>query len=225
MKKNEFIDYLEKEFKNHKNKGIAKNQEAYMRNQFDFYGITASKRREIQKPLFERHTLPKSSDIKEITKILWKKPQRDHQYCAQELILKNEKKFKPEDINLFEFMITHKSWWDTIDFISPKILGRYFQLYPEKIEEQIEKWIFSKNIWLQRSCLLFQLKYKEDLNTRLLTHIIHSLLNSKEFFINKAIGWILREYSKTNEKWVINFTKNTKLSNLSKREALKRMNI
>ena len=216
-----FLNALEKEFKNHSNQIIAKGQKAYMRNQFDFYGIVTSKRREIQKPLFKEYIKSFNPNLERLIKTLWKKEQRDYQYTAQELILKHSNQFKIEDIHLFEFMIINKSWWDTIDFLSPKILGEYFKLYPEKIEQQIEKWILLNNIWLQRSCLIFQLKYKQKLNTKLLTHIIHSLLDSKEFFINKAIGWILREYSKTNEKWVIDFVEKTALSNLSAKEALK----
>ena len=118
-------------------------------------------------------------------------------------------------------MIINKSWWDTIDFVSPKILGKYFEIYPEEIEKTIQKWLNSNNIWLQRSCLLFQLKYKNKLNKFLLKKIINSLSNSNEFFINKAIGWILREYGKTNKNWVINFIKETDLNKLSVREGLK----
>tara|TARA_R110001583_G_scaffold77623_1_gene211173 strand:+ start:4724 stop:5020 length:297 start_codon:yes stop_codon:yes gene_type:complete len=94
-------------------------------------------------------------------------------------------------------------------------------MYPEEIEMYIEKWLKSNNIWLQRCALLFQLKYKEELDTNLLSYIINSLLGSKEFFINKAIGWVLRAYSKTNPKWVIEFTDITELNALSRREALR----
>ena len=92
------------------------------------------------------------------------------------------------------------------------------------IDKNIQKWISSNNIWLQRSSILFQLKYKETLNTQLLTKIILPLSNTKEFFINKSIGWILREYSKTNKDWVLDFVEKNKLSNLSIREALKHIN-
>ena len=221
MKPNEFINSLEKEFNKHSNQIVAKSQQAYMRNKFNFYGLTASQRREIQKPIIKKYIQLLKTNLEQLIKNLWEKEHRDYQYCAQELILHNTKQFKISDIYLFEFMIKHKSWWDTIDFVSPKILGIYFKLYPETIEKQIDKWIMSNNIWLQRSCLLFQLKYKENLNTQLLSHVIHSLSDSKEFFINKAIGWILREYSKTNQEWVIDFVKKTKLSNLSTKEALK----
>ena len=85
------------------------------------------------------------------------------------------------------------------------------------------KWIASNNIWLQRSSLIFQLKYKNKLDTKTLKNNINSLLNSNEFFVNKAIGWILREYGKTNPKWVIKFVRKTELSNLSKKQALKHL--
>lgn len=118
-------------------------------------------------------------------------------------------------------MITHQSWWDTVDFIATKLLGAYFKTYPEEKEKYVNKWLKSNNIWLQRSALLFQLKYKTDLDTVLLSCTITSLLGSKEFFINKAIGWVLREYSKSNPEWVIDFVNENHLTALSKREALR----
>ncbi len=107
-------------------------------------------------------------------------------------------KFEKKDIELFEFMIINKSWWDTIDFISPKLTGEYFKFYPKQREKYVGKWLASKNIWLQRTSILFQLNYKDNLDTGFLTFIINSLPGSKEFFINKTIGWILRNYSRTN---------------------------
>ena len=68
------------------------------------------------------------------------------------------------------------------------------------------------------------IEYKKDLNTKLLTYIIKNLSNTDDFFINKSIGWILREYSKTNSIWVRKFVHKTKLKSLSKREALRFIN-
>ena len=118
-------------------------------------------------------------------------------------------------------MVTHKSWWDTVDFIAVKLMGAYFITYPDQKKVCISKWLKSNNIWLQRSALLFQLKYKSAIDTQLLSSSINYLLGSKEFFINKAIGWILREYSRTNPIWVMAFVDKTALSNLSKKEALR----
>lgn len=89
---------------------------------------------------------------------------------------------------------------------------------------KVEEWIASENMWLQRLALLFQLKYKDEVDTQLLQYVINELLGSKEFFINKAIGWSLRQYSKFNPDWVVEFVAKTPLENLSKREALKIIN-
>lgn len=216
-----FIKTLELEFAQHANPKIGLEQKAYMRNQFEFYGIKATERREIQKPFFIKEFLPKKDELDKIVIALWEKPQRDYQYFSQELAFNYVKQFEKKDIELFEYIVTHKSWWDTVDFIAANLMGAYFKKYPEQRDVYVEKWLLSNNIWLQRSALLFQLKYKENLDTVLLSSIINSLLGSKEFFINKAIGWILREFSKTNPKWVLEFSGKTALSNLSKKEALR----
>lgn len=217
----EFINTLEIEFEKHNNAKIAIEQKAYMRHQFQFYGLKATVRREIQKTFFIKEYLPQKNEIEHIIKTLWEKPQREYQLFAQELAFKYVKQLELKDINLFEFMVTNKSWWDTVDFIANKLMGEYFKTFPNQKEKYVTKWLKSDNMWLQRSALLFQLKYKNKIDTVLLSSTINSLLNSKEFFINKAIGWVLREYSRTNPNWVIEFVNNTELSTLSKKEALR----
>ena len=159
-----------------------------------------------------------------ITEELWAKSQREFHYFAIDLNRRYIKKIEFEDIHLFEKMIVNNSWWDTVDFIANKLIGTYFKTFPELRIPYTQKWIASNNIWLQRSALLFQLKYKNDIDTNLLSSTINVLLGSKEFFINKAIGWILREYSRTNPSWVLDFVSKTDLSNLSKKEALRLIN-
>ncbi|NEW80048.1 MAG: DNA alkylation repair protein [Gelidibacter sp.] len=216
-----FVNTLEIELEKNTNPNIAFEQKAYMRNQFEYYGIKSTERREIQKPFFIKQFLPQKDDLVELVMALWEKPQRDFQYFAKELIFKYPNQLEKKDIELFEYMVTHKSWWDTVDFIAAKLMGEYFKKFPEQRDLYVKKWIDSNNIWLQRCALLFQLKYQENLDTFLLSSIINSLLASKEFFINKAIGWILREFSKTNPTWVEEFASKTALSNLSRREALR----
>lgn len=219
----EYIEALRVEFGNHKNTEIAVKQKAYMRNQFEFFGLTASVRREIQKPFLLKAYLPSIHERNQIIYELWHFPERDYQLFAQELVFKYCKKFQKEDIELLEYMASHKSWWDTVDFIAYKLMGAYFKTFPEMREEYVNKWLKSDHIWLQRCALLFQLKYKSELDTHLLAYCINNLLGSKEFFINKAIGWVLREYSRTNPQWVKAYVHQTELSVLSQKEALRLM--
>ena len=101
------------------------------------------------------------------------------------------------------------------------ILGKYFKKYPRQIESTTKRWVKSGNIWLQRSALLFQLKYKDEMDTDLLEELIPQLSGTKEFFLNKAIGWILRQYGRFNPEWVRDFLNKHELANLSVREASK----
>ena len=217
----DFIDSLTHEFENNANPLIALKQQEYVRNKFKYYGLTTTERRKIQAPFLIKDFLPPKEELPSLTKHLWEKEQREYQYFAQELVFKYAKKVQKHDIALYEYMVKTKSWWETVDFIATKLMGNYFKSFPEQKEIYVEKWLKSSNIWLQRSALLFQLKYKQDIDTQLLSHCINSLLGSKEFFINKAIGWVLREYSRTNPIWVVDFSKKTALNPLSKREALR----
>jgi 3-methyladenine DNA glycosylase AlkD len=217
----DYIKTLEIEFARNANTEIAMGQKAYMKNLFEFYGIKSPVRKKVQKPFLHKDALPSKGDLEKIVKVLWGKPQREFQYFSQELAFKYVKQIGGKDIELYEFMVVNKSWWDTVDYVSVKLMGEYFKKYPNQRDKLIENWIASGNMWLQRSALLFQLNYKDELDTEFLTYVINSLLGSKEFFINKAIGWVLRQYSKTNPEWVIDFAGKTRLANLSSREALR----
>jgi len=218
---NSYVSEVETAFKNHADPENAEGQKAYMRNQFDFLGIKSPIRKEIQQSFLRKKNLPPKEELENIVKSLWDKPQREFQYFALELADKYTRQVEAEDIILFEWMVTHKSWWDTVDFVAPRLMGNYFKLFPDLRDKKVEAWLNSENRWLMRSALLFQLKYNAKLDTLFLEHVINSLLGSKEFFINKAIGWILRQYSKSHPQWVIDFINRTNLDPLSRREALK----
>lgn len=220
---NDFIKALRLEFEAHADPKIAVEQKAYLREQFLFYGIKTPVRRNMQKPFLAKQYLPPKENLEDLVLLLWKRPQREYHYFAQELVQKYTKKFEKKDISLLEYMITHNSWWDTVDSIATKLVKPYFRKFPDQRDRYIEKWLSSKNIWLQRTSLIFQLLEKEKTDLKLLEHVINSLLGSKEFFINKAIGWILRDYSRTDPEWVLDFVERTALEPLSKREALKLM--
>ncbi|MGB1040904.1 MAG: DNA alkylation repair protein [Flavobacteriales bacterium] len=217
----DYVSQLELDFKEKANTHIAKKQMAYLKDQFELFGLPTPVRKEVQKPFLLKENMPSKAELTKIMKELWDKPQREFQYFAIDLNRKYIKQLEKQDISLFELMIANKSWWDTVDLIATNLVGGYFKAYPEQIIPITDKWMKSGNMWLQRTCLIFQLKYKNEIDTNLLKSFIHPLLGSNEFFINKAIGWILREYTRTNPSWVIDFVNNTELSNLSKREALK----
>jgi len=192
-----------------------------MKGKFDYFGIKSPERKILKKEFTDDYGYPASGDLEEIAKECWLLPQREYQYFIMEILGRLAKKASAERIDLYAFLIENKSWWDTVDYIASNLVGIHFKLYPGLIKPHTEKWMKSGNIWLQRTAILFQLKYRQDTDLLLLSDYIQQLQGSKEFFINKAIGWILREYSKTNPDWVIHFVQHQKLANLSRREAMK----
>lgn len=215
------IEQLELKFLQISNPTVALQQKKYMRNQFEFFGIQSADRREIQKLFFTPDHLPAKNELGLTLGMLWCKPQREFQYFAQEMAYKFCKQQELSDINLYEYMVTTKSWWDTVDFIASRLMGEYFTRFPEQRKPYVQKWTTSDNIWLKRSALLFQLNYKRQTDEILLAATIRSILPSSEFFICKAVGWALRSYSKVNPEWVTHFVEQTPLPPLSRREAVR----
>lgn len=218
-----YLKSLEKSFTASANPQEAKKMKKYMKGLFDYYGIKSPKRKELSKIQKQQFGLIPANQTEEVVKWCWEAPQREWQYFAMDFLGREAKKANVEQIELYEFLILNKSWWDTVDYIASNLLGVYFRKYPQQIPATTKKWMDSENMWLQRSCILFQLKYRKDTDTDLLESFIMPLKESKEFFIRKAIGWSLREYSKTNPEYVKQFVKNNQLSGLSQREALKWM--
>ena len=217
----QYITDLNEAFSAKSNSEIAQKQAAYMRDQFAFFGVMSKTRKEIGNPFLSKELRPAKTELNAIIHELWNAPQRELQYFGQELCAKYFNQTEAHDIEVYEFMITSKSWWDTVDFIASHLVGQYFKIYPEKIPGFMDKWLASENIWLQRTCLIFQLKYKKQTDHDLLETLIQSLNGTDEFFINKAIGWALREYSKINPEWVGHFIYENELSKLSEREGLR----
>jgi len=216
-----YLHYLEKSFAASANMAEAVKMKKYMKDRFEFYGVKSPERKELYTLQKQNFGLIPSDQRTEIIKWCWNSPQREWQYFAMEFLNKQARKADRDCIDLYEFLIVNKSWWDTVDFIAANLVGTYFKKYPDQIPEITKKWMNSQNMWLQRTCVLYQLKYRDNTNTDLLESFIEPLANSKEFFIRKAIGWALREYSKTNPAYVVEFVENNQLSGLSQREALK----
>ena len=216
-----YVNKLRSAYELQANPERAAKKNAYMRNLFPHFGLVAPEQHELLKSFLKEHGMPEKSDLPVLIDLLWAQPEREFQHFGQELLAKYSKKVDKDFISVYEFMIVNKSWWDSIDMIASHLVGTHLKRFPELIPVYTEKWMASGNFWLQRTALLFQLKYKKDTEVDLMFDLIKRLAREKEFFIRKAIGWILREYSKTDPGTVIRFVENNKLSHLSKTEALK----
>lgn len=216
------IPQLEQSFLAVKNSAIAEKQAAYMRNNFVFLGLPKPTRAGIQKAIFKEHRLQNSDALRETILALWGKQEREFHLAAMDLALLHKKLWRPDFLNLFEYMIRTHSWWDTVDTIACNMVGPLVKKYPE-LMPTMDAWIGDEYMWTRRSALLFQMRWKHETDEKILYAYCKKVAHEKEFFIRKAIGWILREYSKSNAQSVKVFVDEHKhiLSPLSVREGSK----
>lgn len=214
------IKDLERLFRSSANPDIALKQSAYMRNLFPFLGITKPQREIIEKEIFKKTKLQDLAALQKTLLELWQQDHREFHYTAVCLAQRHRKILTPEILPTLEAMIRAKSWWDTVDTIAPNLVGHLVKTHPH-LTDAMDRWIEDPYLWIRRAALLFQLRWKQDTDEERLFAYCQKTLHEKDFFIRKAIGWVLREYSKTNPSAVKKFLSfhQSRLSNLSLREA------
>jgi 3-methyladenine DNA glycosylase AlkD len=212
---------LEATFREHANPETAGPMEAYMRGQFVFLGIKTPERTQLLREFWKQNEKPKGEEMLQTAEQLWQLNEREFHYVAMGLMERYSKEAMPSHIDRLERWVTTHSWWDTVDFLAAHLVGCQLSKYPELTAEYTERWIVSDHMWLRRTALLYQLRYKHDTDTDRLFDYIRRTKDESDFFIRKAIGWSLREYAKTDAACVHRFVEETPLSPLSKKEALK----
>ena len=213
------VEELVKELKALANPDDAVAMKAYMKNKFEFLGVKTPARRKLTKAFFKQHT-DSVIDWNFINEA-WKNPYRELQYTALDYLEIRKKLLTPSDLPRLKKLAQTKSWWDTIDFLD-RLVGSIIARFPET-KEIIVAWSCDEDIWLRRLTIDHQLLRKEKTDTELLEKILVNNLGQTEFFINKAIGWALRDYSKTNPDWVRDFIERNRaaMAALSIREGSK----
>lgn len=163
-----YLDDLTAAFRQKADPANAVYMKKYMKDNFEFLGLKTPVRREVSKQFMSRDNLPLKNDLPRIVDSLWAQDEREYQYFAIQLLMKFNKQAPEEWIDLYESCIVNKSWWDTVDGLAGWCVGSHFIKYPDLIAGYTNRWMDSENMWLQRSCLLYQLKYKQDTNFELL---------------------------------------------------------
>ncbi len=216
---NKYLE-IKKIFESREDKENAIAMSKYMRNMFDFYGLPTPKRKEVYKDFIKAEKKAKEIDWEFLDKC-YEDNHREFQYLVYDYLIAMNNFLNYDDIPKIKKYIKTKQWWDTIDFLD-KVIGK-IGLRDNRVDNLMLEWSKDEDLWVRRIAIDHQLCRKEKTNTELLERIIVNNFGSDEFFINKAIGWALRDYSKTNPEWVKDFVNkyNTKMDSLSIKEASK----
>lgn len=191
--------------------------------QFKFLGIKTVEQNELTKKIFVNYPLPKYDETKNIIRELFSFEEREYLYFGISLFLKRKKMWQKTDIVFIESLILTQPGWDTVEYISTEIVSQFYEMYPRIATEFIQAWISSKSQWLKAAAIMFQRTFKGQTNTELLAESTTANIGSDSDIVNRAIGAALRNYSKSNYKWVLDFVvKNSaEMNKKTKQEAIK----
>lgn len=209
----------------------ANHMQRYCKTDMPMYGVQKQLRAQIEKKLYEfvskQHSIEKKDSLplplyQEYVQTLWDLSHREEKYLAIDLAQKYKHCVGLETLSLYEKMLREDfMWWDLVDPIATGIIGALTMDYRQNMEPILNAWIDDDNMWIRRTAILSQLKHKDQTNGVMLFKFCRCRMHEQEFFIRKAIGWALREYSKTNPEGVNAFLTHNKcqLSGLSHRTA------
>jgi 3-methyladenine DNA glycosylase AlkD len=204
--------------------------QAYMKSAMPYLGIQTPELRAICTRLFAAHPIETPVAWRSTCLGIWREARfREERYAAIGLTgFRLYRSFQTlETLAMYEEMIVTGAWWDFVDAIASKRLGALLRAYPGRMRTQMLKWSRCGDLWKRRSAILCQLGFKGETDLDLLYACIEPSLSSSplsgEFFLQKAIGWALRQYAWTDAREVARYVREHQgeLSPLSKREALK----
>lgn len=231
------LQQIKEIFEKHADPEKGERDKQYMRNLFPHYGVRAGDRDKLFKPLWDAKNEPIDWQL---VFDLWAEPMREMQYIAVWYIHTRKNQLTKADIPTLKKLVQQKPWWDTIDGLCT-LFGDMTQR-DESVKQIMLDWSKDEDFWIRRIAIQHQLYLKGKTDTQLLAEIIKNNLGEKErsapsadglnqeqnraFFINKGIGWALREYAKTSPDWVRKFVNdnNENMAKLTIREATKHIN-
>ncbi|MEU6251959.1 DNA alkylation repair protein [Streptomyces sp. NPDC047043] len=202
--------------------GRAAPMRAYMKDVAPFLGLTTPVRRALSRTVVEGLPRPDEVDCTAIALRCWQLPEREYHYFAVDYLRRHARACSSGFLPVARHLVTTVSWWDTVDALAAHTVGALVTADP-KLTADMDRWIVDDDLWVARTALLHQLRYKERTDTERLFGYCLRQSAHPDFFIRKAIGWCLREYAKTDPEAVRAFLarERGRFAPLSVREALK----
>jgi len=200
--------------------------QAYMKSAMPYYGVPTPVLRALCKAAFADVQFATAEEWQSQVLTIWRGARfREERYAA--IGLTGQKQFQPfqtpSAVKMYEEMIVTGAWWDYVDSIASNRIGPILRDYPAPMGKKMLAWRKSADMWKRRTSIICQLGFKTETDLDLLYACIEPSLGSKEFFLNKAIGWALRQYARTDPTEIRRYVERNRarLSALSTREALK----
>jgi len=199
----------------------ATQMQAYMKTTMPFHGVQKAARAPVLRQLVREYRVGSGPEYREMVLGVWTLPHREEKYLALGYARHFTLFIDPLQLPLYKRLIIEAAWWDLVDEVATKLIRHLVLEFPNESWPVVDTWVEDEDIWLRRSAIICQVGAKERTDPARLFSYCESRASEKGFFIRKAIGWALREYSKTDPLAVAAFVNShaSDLSGLSFREA------
>lgn len=200
---------------------------AYMKSEMPFLGVQKPDRARVLQPALRAHVLTARSSWESAVRQLWDDATyREERYAATALAQARpytEWATDPASLPLYDHLIVTGAWWDHVDDIAIRLVGRVLRTHPDQTAPLIRTWSRDPDRWRRRTSVICQIGAGEDVDVELLRECVLANMDDPDFFLRKGIGWALRQHAKLDPAWVRTFVSihYEQLSPLSRREALK----
>lgn len=198
---------------------------AYMKTEMPFYGVQKQGRTEVFREMFRRFPPESGEAYQAAVEALWAQPHREEKYAALEYAARFKRFISLDALPLYERLIRQGAWWDLVDTVASKLINPLMKRHRDVMRPVMDAWIDDPDLWIRRAALLSQLKLKEATDRDMLFGYCLHRADETSFWIRKAIGWVLRQYSYTAPEAVREFLLENReaLSGLSYREGAKQL--
>ncbi len=192
----------------------------YMKTQMPFFGVKSPGVKGVIRTLRQRFKPSCRAEYETWIQALWAEDEREMKYLAMKMTRAWRGYVDVASLPLFEMLIRDGGWWDFVDEVASHLIGTCLRQSPEVMWPLMDRWIDDDNFWIRRTAIICQLRSKEATDSERLFRYCSERAHEKEFFIRKAIGWALRQYSRTDPEAVRAYLAQMgdKLSGLSRRE-------
>ena len=196
-------------------------EKRYLKSDLDFLGSPLGEIRRVVRSAEQSGRLG-HDDAMALAEELWTGPLFERRMAAVVLLERQAPELAPEDLPLIERLIRGSKTWALVDGLAVNVVGE--MALRHRIERELDGWGRDADFWVRRSSLLAELKpLKSGAPFAPFAARAEAMLDETEFFIRKAIGWVLRELSKTRpdevDAWIAPRTH--RASGVTMREAVK----
>jgi 3-methyladenine DNA glycosylase AlkD len=202
----------------------AEHERAYLKSGLEHYGTSVPAIRSVAKKVASQHPDLTHDELLRLVDALWAAPVHERRMAAVELLGICHERLHSQDIVFLERLLRESHTWALVDPLAASVTGRLAEHYPE-LGVVLDRWACDHDFWIRRAALLTLLGplRRGEGDFERFARYADAMLGDKEFFIRKAIGWVLRETAKKRPDLVFEWLlpRATRASAVTIREAIK----